>query len=384
MFPGKEKIIRYLLFTFAMLLLISSCGDVQSDMAVNTANQTVMLQKTLLKVDSIGVELGDSTEVFGSVEGVVTGPDGNIAVLDKAACCIRIFSPEGEFLRQISRQGNGPGELISNAFLTITEDGSLVLTGEGSETLGIHTFNYYTGEWLGSESSFGTPPTCLEGSSGNTYMRKYLDLDNSTGSPMILIKITLNEIGIEDPLVVFMEDRIPFNRENRTEIVSLIWFGYDLACDFSGRYYIAPRSTEEAIIYAYDETGLELFTIELDLEPVERNAEELETEKLILVAKAIAMDDADIIHMLDPNPYKPMIRGLEVNEDGNLWVLLGGPAQPAFQVFDSSGKFLYSVVLEGEQIDGHSWNFNFSNGKILAYAEDPAEGFQKVWTLEME
>jgi len=367
-----------------MILLISSCGEVESDIATDADNQETMQQKTLIKVDSIGVDLGDSTEVFGAIEGAITGPDGNIAVLDRAACCIRIFSPEGEFLRQISRQGNGPGELMSNAFLTITENGSLVLTGEGSETLGIHAFDYYTGEWLGSEPSFGSPPTCLEGASDNTYMRKFLDLDQSSGAPMIVIEITLNEISVEDPLVVFLEDRIPFNPQDMTEIISLVWFGYDLACDFSGRYYIAPRSTEEAVIYAYDETGQELFTIELELERVERTAEEIETERLVLAAKALAMDSAEIIPTLAPNPYKPMIRGLEVNEDGNLWVLLGGPAQPTFQVFDSSGKFLYSVVLEDEQLDGHSWNFNFSNGKILAYAEDPAEGFQKVWTLEVE
>ena len=367
-----------------MILLISSCSEVQSDIANDENNQTVMLQKTLLKVDSIGVNLGDSTEVFGAIEGAITGPDGNIAVLDRAACCIRIFSPDGEFLRQISRQGNGPGELMSNAFLTITGDGSLVLTGEGSETLGIHVFNYYTGEWLGSEPSYTSPPTCLEGASDNSYMRKFLDFDQSSGAPMIVVQLTLNEIGVEDPLVTFMEDRIPFNPQNMTEMVSLVWFGYDLACDFSGRYYIAPRSTEEALIYAYDETGLELFEIELDLEQVERTADEIETERLVLAAKALAMDSGEIIPTLSPDPFKPMIRGLEIDENGNLWVLLGGPAQPTFQVFDSSGEFLYSAVLEGEQIDGHSWNFNFSNGKILAYAEDPAEGFQKVWTLEVE
>ncbi|MCD4707085.1 MAG: 6-bladed beta-propeller [Candidatus Sabulitectum sp.] len=373
---------RHLILSVA-LLLAAGCGKVQPQTAGDETYQPAVETRTMLKTDSMGVELGDSTEVFGAIEGLVTGPDGNIAVLDRAACCIRIFTSEGEFLRQISREGNGPGELISAAFLTITEDGTLILTGDGSETLGIHAFDYFTGEWITSEPSYGSPPTCLEGAGGRTYMRKSLDIDVSTGEPVIVVQITLNEIGAEEPLVVFLEERIPF-KEDMSAIISLVWFGYDLACDFSDGFYVSPRSTEEAVVYAYNETGAELFSIELDLEPVLRNEAELESERLVLVAKAIAMDNAEAASSLEADPYKPLIRGLEVDCDGNLWVLLGGSSQPAFEVFNSSGEYLYRVVLEGEQTDGHSWKFNFSNDNILAYADDPAEGFQKIWLLEVE
>ena len=375
---------RYFIYLTMVILFAAGCSETESQ---NTANESVQVTGetfTMFKIDSIGVDLGDSTQVFGAIEGVVTGPDGNIAILDRAACCIRIFTPEGEYLRQISREGNGPGELISTAFLTITEDGTLILTGDGSETLGIHAFDYFTGEWIGSEPAFGSPPTCLEGAAGRTYMRKFLDIEVVDGEPKILIQITLNEIGVDDPLVVFLEERVPFNPQDMSAIISLVWFGYDLTCDYSGRFYVAPRSTEEAIVHAYDQTGAEQFTIELELEPVMRTPEELETERLVLVAKAIAMNDGDDTTSLEAAPYKPMIRGLEIDEESNLWILLGGPAQPTFEVFNSSGEYMYRVVLEGEQADGHSWNFNFSNGNITAYAEDPAEGFQKVWLLETE
>ncbi|MCK5133594.1 MAG: hypothetical protein KAR40_15750 [Candidatus Sabulitectum sp.] len=375
---------KYLMLSAAALLLAAGCAKIQPQAAGEENIHTTVETKTMLKTDSMGVEFGDSTQAFGAIEGVITGSDGNIAVLDRAACCIRIFTPEGEFLRQISREGNGPGELMSAAFLTITEDGTLILTGDGSEMLGIHAFDYFTGEWMGSEPSFGSPPTCLEGAAGRTYMRKSLDVDVSTGEPVIVVQITLNEIGTEEPLVVFLEERIPFNPQDMSEIISLVWFGYDLACDFSGRFYVSPRSTEEAAVYAYDQTGAELYSIELDLEPAQRSEEELESERLVLVSKAVAMDDAEVASSLEADPYKPMIRGLEVDDDGNLWVLLGGPSQPAFEVFNSSGEYLHRVVLEGNQTDGHSWNFNFSSDNILAYAEDPSEGYQKVWLLELE
>ncbi len=328
---------------------------------------------------AIGLEMGPPEEVFGAVEGVVTGPDGNIAVLDRAACCIRVYTPEGEFLRQISREGNGPGELAGNAFLTITERGVLALTGEGSEILGVHFFDYATGEWLGSEPSFGSPPTCLEGASGNTYMRKNLDLDQSSGEPEIVITVTLDSVGSDQPLLTFLEERVPFDPGDMASMVSLVWFGYDMACDYDGHYYISPRSSTDARVFAYDSLGAESFTIELDLEPVLRTPEELETERLILTAKASVMGDD--IPSLEPDPYKPMIRGLEVDEEGNLWVLLGGPVSPEFLVFDPSGELHARATVETDRTDGSSWNFSFKGGNITAWAEEPQEGFQQIWLL---
>jgi len=375
---------RCFLLIIAGLLFAAGCGENAPETADNETDTGQTEVRTLVKIDSIGVELGDSTLVFGAIEGMVTGPDGNIAVLDRAACCIKIFTTEGDFVRQISRRGNGPGELISTGFLAITGNGTLILAGDGSETVGVHSFDYFTGSWTGSETSYGAPPTCLEGASGATYMRKSLEMDPTSDEPVAIARITLNEIGREEPLVLFQETRIPLNLENMGEVVSLVWFGYDLACDFSGRFYVAPRSTQEAVVYAYDAAGEELFTIVPDGEPTLRSLEELETERLVLAAKATAMDSAEIIPSLQPDPYKPMIRGLEVDAEGNLWVLAGGPAQPTFQVFDRTGCYLYTAVLQGEVPDGHSWNFNFSGGNILAYAEDPALGFQKLYVLALE
>lgn len=353
-----------------------ACSESPETSVTDEALEIVQLVKT----DSIGVDLGDPNMIFGAIEGSLTGPDGNIAVLDRAACCIRVFSPDGEFLRQISREGNGPGELMSNAFLTITENGTLLLTGEGGEVLGIHAFDYTTGEWITSEPSFGSPPTCLEGAAGDTYMRKNISFDTSTGEPMVAVTITLNEIGREEPLVTFMEDLVPFDMEDMASMVSLVWFGYDLACDYDGHYFIAPRSSETALIHAFDAQGNELYTMNLDLDRVLRTEEELETEILVLTAKASAMGDD--IPVLEPDPYKPLIRGLETDGNGRLWVLLGGPVQPEFRVFSLSGDPLFSAAVQGEQPDGASWIFSFKGGTMTAWAEEPSEDFQKLWILE--
>jgi hypothetical protein len=55
---------------------------------------------------------GEDDEVFfGRIVEVKRGPDGSIYILDNQICQVMVFSAEGEHLRDLSRQGDGPGEL---------------------------------------------------------------------------------------------------------------------------------------------------------------------------------------------------------------------------------------------------------------------------------
>jgi len=375
-----EKTMRFIAL-IPFIVLIASCGNGRP--TDDSTGQEVSDVRTLslVRVDSIGIEMGDSVYVMGAVEGVAYGPDGNIAVLDCARSCLRIYSPEGEFLRSIGSQGNGPGELQSVAFLAISEDGHVFMAGEGSSTLGLHVFDYETAEWLISESTLGTPPTCIEGADGSAHVRKDFDLDVSSGEPVVLVSIARYVFGMEDPEVVYFEDSFPFDPSEMGKLIDIIWGGYDIATDFSGNVYVAPRSTEEALVYAYTSDGTERFILELDLDPVARTEEEMEMERMILRMQASAMDMDQM--PLEPDPYKPLIRGLEVDGEGNLWVLRGDPAIPSFEVFDCNGELLYNAVVEGDPQDGSTWKFFIDENGILAYAADPACGYQKIYLLEV-
>lgn len=366
-----------------MMALLISCGGEETEQEIPVQATPEVPTVYLVPVDSIGIEMGDSTLVMGAIEGLAYGPDGNIAILDCALACVRIYSPEGKYLRQIGRRGNGPGELQSIAFLGISEDGHVYLTGDGCELLGVHQFDYYTGEWLGSIPSLGTPPTCIEGAEDSFYVRKDINLDTSSGEPLILISIAKFAYGGEEPVMTYIEDTAPFNPADMASMIELVWYGYDVATDFSGNTYIAPRSTEDAVVIIYGSDGEESERIELDLEPVLRTEEEIEMEKLILTAKMSIMGD-DHMPPLEPNPYKPLIRGLEVDEEGNIWVQHGGTAVPTFSVFNSSGELMFNAVVAGNPPDGNSWRFYIDGNGILAYAEDPADGYQKVYLLEVE
>lgn len=371
-----------ILTAVALMTLLMSCGGEETTGSVADETTSAVPTIYLVPVDSLGIELGDSTYVMGAIEGLAYGPDGNIAVLDCAYACVRVYSPDGEYQRQIGRRGNGPGELQSIAFLGISEDGHVYLTGDGSEILGVHQYDYYTGEWLGSLPSLGTPPTCIEGAEESFYVRKDINFDVSSGEPMILISIAKFTLDGEEPVVTYIEDTAPFNPADMASMIKLVWYGYDIAADYSGNTFIAPRSTGEAVVIIFDSDGMETGRIELDLEPVLRTDEEIEMERLILRAKMAAMD-MDPMTPVEPDQYKPLIRGLEIDGEGNIWVQHGGPIVPTFSVFSSSGDLLYYAEVAGDHPDGNSWRFYIDGNGILAYAEDPSDGYQKVYMLEV-
>ena len=54
---------------------------------------------------------GGSPEEFGKLRGVVADGEGRLYVADGIAHEIRVFGPDGAFLRKLGREGAGPGEL---------------------------------------------------------------------------------------------------------------------------------------------------------------------------------------------------------------------------------------------------------------------------------
>jgi hypothetical protein len=54
---------------------------------------------------------GDQTDdIFGVITSIIEAEDGNLYMLDAQLTEIKVYSPEGEYLRTIGRAGEGPGE----------------------------------------------------------------------------------------------------------------------------------------------------------------------------------------------------------------------------------------------------------------------------------
>jgi len=68
----------------------------------------------------------DEEVLLGIITSVISGPDGNLYVLDAQLMEIKVFSPEGELVRTLGRQGQGPGEFQNAQQITFLPGGESI------------------------------------------------------------------------------------------------------------------------------------------------------------------------------------------------------------------------------------------------------------------
>lgn len=79
----------------------------------------------------------DVPQSFADVRGVVTDPAGRIYVLEADVPEVRVFSRDGEFIRRIGRDGQGPGEFERPNGLALLPGGELAIYDPNADRLTI-------------------------------------------------------------------------------------------------------------------------------------------------------------------------------------------------------------------------------------------------------
>jgi 6-bladed beta-propeller protein len=83
------------------------------------------------QIYSVGAEDGESWELLSGVRAVAFDARDNLYILDGNNYRILVFDANGRYLRQISKQGGGPGELMAPIGMTVTNDGLIVVGDAG-------------------------------------------------------------------------------------------------------------------------------------------------------------------------------------------------------------------------------------------------------------
>ncbi|MBK8945420.1 MAG: 6-bladed beta-propeller [Ignavibacteriae bacterium] len=98
-------------------LFINSIIYLQNEKKVN--------YETLL---TIGKDvLGDVEYLFNDPKFVLTDKENNIYVAERSELTIRVFDPNGNFLRRIGRRGRGPGEFLDITLMFINSDDEIIV-----------------------------------------------------------------------------------------------------------------------------------------------------------------------------------------------------------------------------------------------------------------
>jgi hypothetical protein len=89
------------------------------------------LQGTPAQVFSVGTEEGRDWEMLARVTSVAFDRQDNLYVLDAGNYRVLVFDRNGKFVRQIGKQGSGPGEITFAMAMTILPDGNLAINDAG-------------------------------------------------------------------------------------------------------------------------------------------------------------------------------------------------------------------------------------------------------------
>jgi hypothetical protein len=120
--------------SFAAPLLAAallSADAAAQDRVVRLPERDRPLAGTPAQVFSIGRADGAAHEAFGIVAGVAFDANDNLYVLDRQSAHVLVYDRTGRFIRQIGKQGQGPGELMAPLQLTVGGDGTVIVSDLG-------------------------------------------------------------------------------------------------------------------------------------------------------------------------------------------------------------------------------------------------------------
>ncbi len=357
-----------------MAIVLTACGDNTSNS--DTADEIIELEIT----GSIGVEVGDSNYVLGAVQQVAHDTSGNILVLDRSACCVRVYSPSGEFIRQISNEGSGPGELLNPYSMFVAEDGRILVDSPYSG--GMHAYTP-DGEWLGLITTFyNNSPINTIGTKGNYYVAmRIIVVANESGGLDVDAFIGLFAED-EEPVIKYWENVFPFDPADLTTILRNSLTGRIFTADRDGNVFIAELTSENYLVQGFSEDGELFLEIRQNVEKVEKSQQEMDEEEAYIISYLNSLGISGLTMKYNPEPYRNTISDIETDGENRIWVRRGTVLEPVFDVYDYSGEKLFTASVPEAGDDAAYWDFTMDKFGILAYSLNP-ELFQEIYILKV-
>ncbi len=368
-------------YLLSIVPLLAGCGSrpLEEDPSMGAIPDTI----TVSPRDTIGILLGDSNYVFATIADAITLDGGVTAILDEAKGCARLYTPEGEFIRQVSRSGSGPGELLRPGGIVRLSDNTIGILDHAT---GLQRFSA-SGEFMELRTDFlgQNVPQWAWGVNDMGYVGAITKMEPSE-EEMIVSFIVGRWDDASEPGVEYFRNSFSFNPQRMDEFLRNSFFSASFAASPEGLVYVAPTSSETYEIDVFNPDGSLLTTISREMPRVSKTSEELadETAMMTAILKERGIPEDHI--MYEPDPYRWMIQpqGLGADGEGRVWVRNGTSDQVIMDVYDTGGEHLAVVRFQGVTQPGSMdfINLKVQNGTILVYSlQDPE--YPRLYVVDM-
>lgn len=291
----------------------------------------------------------DGPSSFAYIVTSAVAKNGNIFVVDGKPLQIKLFSPRGQFLRNVGRVGGGPGEYSDISALNVDVQGNVVVVAPNSGRVIVFspngdfvrqsavTFQRFPSRWEGALAADGSllDPIDIRSRNGNTNVSRMALQRVSTsgvrkdtiGYPGCALRHTptVQFVRIEKGNGSYFSTRVPFLPEPQTVFAS------------DGTAWCAPGDLYA--VYHFRVGGAEtLHVARLNVPPPPLSAAEREG---LLQTKARASNG----NTLELPMVKPTINSIRLDDGNRLWVRRTATPDeaPNFDVFDQQGRLIATV-----------------------------------------
>jgi hypothetical protein len=297
----------------------------------------------------------DDELLIGRIQDAIAGSDGTLYLLDQQLAQIHVFSPAGQYLRSLSREGDGPGETRNPMAVILPPGGGLGLVQAFPARIVTIDFEGNPLSPINLRSagaSMGTDRLALSvRSRGGTlaYSGRTFSIQREGPRPKNLLMICEPD-GEERISVIEKESGSP--AETRKWVEKDEYFvhrgRWNLGPD--GRIYAAPKRDTYAI-HVYGEDGRLERIIERDYHARRRTEEDKAGMGISMATPDGELEIDNVIADLDP-----CVSGIRVSETGDIWVEHSrsnrGLPLGVFQVqdiFDGDGHYRHEIIVMCEE-----------------------------------
>ncbi|HSH50084.1 MAG TPA: 6-bladed beta-propeller, partial [Bacteroidales bacterium] len=215
--------------------------------------------------------------------------EGELLVANLDLNSIYLFSKDGKKLKQISRQGRGPGEFISlgDIFMDVKDNLYALDRNYGKVTV-FSPPNYEVSDELPIKPRLNNQrPEYLFITNDGDYLIAYseiLSINNSENKDNTLYSIDTSRGYVKNTVLKYTDDQIfVYANENRISTMS-VPYGYKSILKIGPDGNLFWGKTNRGNIKIFNEKGIQINSIKIDHDPVQIPSKNLQTYKDIASA----------------------------------------------------------------------------------------------------
>lgn len=315
-------------------------------------------------------------------EDIALGEDGILYVVENSPAAINMYGPDGVFLKQLARNGAGPGE-IESAFIAL--HGDTLAIQDPSLSRGT-TINVRDGSLISTRPTTGFywHPIGIDGQ-GRAVARMSMPPDSSSGPRQGFIRFAMT--GESSDTAILPERPEPtglqqwaVTEDGRMRFRRLVPLrGRPLhAIDPTGGF-VTGWSGEYALAAVADggDTTM-VFRRQFTAEPVTAAEKQSIVDQVItdFDFNTMGVTEAVLRRSFDPSAIpdqRPAFEGIWVDRDGRRWLRLSSSdtTRASFDLFDRDGRWLDQLHIPASDWPRDAWRpISFTRDHVAVLIED--------------